>query len=267
MNSNKLKRKLMLRRMRSNSLSLRITHKSPLWVRLTLVFIGLALAAAAGTWLYEQGASFAGFNKNSIYQELEHLRSENKALLEQREHLNRTSTSSQVNLDVEKATAKQVLVQNQTLEAENAKLKEDLRFFETLLPTAGGANTLSVRNLQGQLNVTNNQLIVRLLVMQSGKHVNSFVGTLQVNATGINDGKPFTWTYPNVAASSTADTQLNFLRYQRVELSIPLASFGTTLRKDAILKSLNIRVVSGGALKAQAIGSVVQNVQGLETTP
>jgi hypothetical protein len=263
MNSNKLKRKLMLRRMRSSAPSLRITSKSPVWVRLLLTFIGLALAAAAGTWLYEQGASFAGFNKNSLYQELERLRTENKTLRDDSERLARASISSESGLIIEKATAKQITSQNQTLEAENAKLKEDLRFFESLLPASGGADSISVRNLRGQLDVANKQLMVRLLVMQGGKHVNNFVGNLQLSATGLAGGKPITWNYPSAGLESP-DAKLNFARYQRVELNIPL---GNTLSKDAILQSLQVRVMSNGSVKAQAIGSVAQNLQGLDAAP
>ncbi len=264
MNSNKLKRKLMLRRMGSSSPALKISSKSPWWVQLSIIFIVLALAAAVGTWLYEQGASFAGVNKNSIYQELAHLRHENKTLLEEREHLTRSSISSESGLMIEKATAKQVATQNQMLEAENAKLKEDLRFFESLLPTTGGAEAISVRNLRGQLDLANQQLMVRLLVMQSGKHVNNFVGNLQISATGTNDGQPITWNYPVAGASAVAETQLNFARYQRVELHIPL---GNLALKNTVLKTLQVRVLSGGNLKAQAMGSVAQNVQGFESAP
>jgi hypothetical protein len=265
MNSNKLKRKLMLRRMRSSAPSLRITSKSPVWVRLLLTFIGLALAAAAGTWLYEQGASFAGFNKNSLYQELEHLRAENKTLRDDSERLARASISSDSGLMIEKAMSKQIASQNQTLEAENAKLKEDLRFFESLLPARGGSDSISVRNLRGQLDVANKQLMVRLLVMQGGKHVNNFVGNLQISATGIAGGKPITWNYPTAGLTpEPANAKLDFSRYQRVELTIPL---GNTLSKDAVLQSLQVRVMSNGGVKAQATGTVAQNLQSLDAAP
>jgi hypothetical protein len=264
MNSSKLKRKLMLRRMGVNPYTLTIGTKTPWWIRLLVVFIGLTFAAATGVWLYEQGASFAGFNKDGMQKEMERLRAENKNLQEERDRLTRSSISAESGLLIEKATAKQIASQSKSLEAENAKLKEDLRFFESLLPATGATDAISVRNLRGQLDLANNRLIVRLLVMQGGKHVNNFVGTLQINATGTVDGKPIVWNYPTPGVVIDDSGKLNFSRYQRVELSLPLVA---GLLKNAVLKSVQVRVISGGVIKAQALGSVSQNVQTMESLP
>jgi hypothetical protein len=254
----------MLRRMSISAPTLSIGTKTPWWVRLAFIFVGLAFAAAAGVWLYEQGSSFAGFNKDNVQKELSRLKAENATLLEDRERLTKSSITSESGLVIEKATSKQIVAQSKLLEAENAKLKEDLRFFESLLPATGAADTISVRNLRGQLDLTNNLLIVRLLVMQGGKQVNNFVGSIQVNAAGTVDAKPVTWVYPGAAGTVDGVTKLNFNRYQRVELNIPLAA---TPAKAAVLKTLQVRVMQGGALKAQATGTVSQNVQNIDTPP
>jgi hypothetical protein len=261
MNSKNLRRKLMLRRMSISAPTLSIGAKMPWWLRLLSVFVGLALAAAAGVWLYEQGSTFAGFNKDSIQKELERLRTENKTLQDDRERLTKSSIASESGLIIEKATAKQVVAQSKLLEAENAQLKEDLRFFESLLPAAGGADTISVRNLRGQLDLNNKLLIVRLLVMQGGKQVNNFTGTVQVSAAGTVDGKAVTWAYPISGAPIDALGKLSFSRYQRVELTIPLSA-GTV--KSAVLKSLQVKVMQGSVIKAQANGTVSQNVQTID---
>ena len=251
----------MMRRMSISAPTLSIGTKTPWWVRLAFIFVGLAFAAAAGVWLYEQGSTFAGFNKDTVQKELTRLKAENATLIEDRDRLTKTSITSESGLIIEKATAKQIAAQSKALEAENAKLKEDLRFFESLLPATGGADAISVRNLRGQLDLANNQMLVRLLVMQGGKQVNNFVGSVQVNATGIVDGKPVSWTYPAAGAGQSAEGKLNFSRYQRVELSIPL---GATPAKSALLKNIQVRVMQGGALKAQAAGVVSQNAQSLD---
>lgn len=261
MNSKNLRRKLMLRRMSISAPTLSISTKMPWWLRLLALFVGLALAAAAGVWLYEQGSTFAGFNKDSIQKELERLKTENKTLIDDRERLTKSSITAESGLIIEKATSKQIIAQSKNLEAENAKLKEDLRFFESLLPATGGADTISVRNLRGQLDLANNQLIVRLLVMQGGKQVNNFAGTVQVSAAGTVDGKLVNWSYPAAGAAAEAVGKLNFSRYQRVELTIPLAAIPV---KTAVLKNLQVKVLQGSAVKAQATGTVAQNVQNIE---
>lgn len=246
----------MLRRMSISAPTLSIGARTPWWVRFALVFVGLALAAAVGVWLYEQGSTFAGFNKDTVQKELTRLRAENAALLEDRERLTKSSITSESGLVIEKATAKQIAAQSKALETENAKLKEDLRFFESLLPASGGADTVSVRNLRGQIDAASNQLTVRALVMQGGKQVNQFVGTISLTATGTIDGKPVSWSYPTAGTAVGADGKLNFSRYQRLELTIPLAAAAP---KTAVLKSINIRVLQGSALRAQATGTIGQN--------
>jgi hypothetical protein len=240
--------------------TLSISTKMPWWLRLLSLFIGLALAAAAGVWLYEEGSSFAGFNKDSVQKELTRLKAENAALTEDRERLTKSSINAESGLIIEKATSKQIAAQSKILEAENAQLKEDLRFFESLLPATGGADTISVRNLRGQLDLANNQLIVRLLVMQGGKQVNNFVGSVQVSAAGTVDGKAASWAYPVAGAAPDALGKLSFSRYQRVELSIPLSNSAVKL---ATLKSLQVKVMQGNLVKAQATGTVSQNVQNI----
>jgi hypothetical protein len=261
MNSNKLKRKLMLRRISTGTTPLSISHQTPMWVRLLVTFIGLAFAAAAGVWLYEQGANFAGFNKTTVYQELEQLRTDNKKLLADYDRLTRINISAESGLLIEKATAKQVLAHNQSLESENAQLKEELRFFETLLPASGSIEAINIRNLQGQLDKVNNQLNVRLLVMQNGKQVKNFVGKLQFTVTGTNAGQPITINYP--ATGNSIDTQLNFTRYQRIELNIPISLANLPLENTQI-NSLHVRVLSDGLVKAQATGTVLQSVATLQ---
>jgi hypothetical protein len=251
----------MLRRMSISAPTLSISTKMPWWLRLLALFVGLALAAAAGVWLYEQGSTFAGFNKDSIQKELERLKTENKTLIDDRERLTKSSITAESGLIIEKAISKQIASQSKALEAENAQLKEDLRFFESLLPATGGGDSISVRNLRGQLDLANNRLIVRLLVMQGGKQTHNFLGTVQVNASGSIDGKPVSWVYPSPAASTEAVGKLNFSRYQRVELTIPLANVAA---KTAVLKSLQVKVMQGGSIKAQASGVIVQSVQNID---
>lgn len=251
----------MLRRISTGTTPLNISHQTPMWVRLLVTFVGLAFAAAAGVWLYEQGANFAGFNKTTVYQELEQLRTDNKKLIADYDRLTRINISAESGLLIEKATAKQVLAHNQSLESENVQLKEELRFFETLLPASGSIEAINIRNLQGQLDKVNNQLNVRLLVMQNGKQVKNFVGKLQFTITGTNAGQPITINYP--ATGNNIDTQLNFSRYQRIELNIPISLASLSLENTQI-NSLHVRVLSGGVVKAQATGTVLQSVATLQ---
>jgi hypothetical protein len=97
--------------------------------------------------------------------------------------------------------------------------------------------------------------------MQGGKQVNNFVGTVQLSAAGLADGRPIAWSYPVAGSATGVEGKLNFSRYQRVELTLPISN-GTV--KTAVLKSLQIKVLQGSTVKAQASGTVSQNVQNIE---
>ena len=224
----------------------------------------LALAAAVGVWLYDLGSSFAGFNKEGVQKEIASLRAENKVLTEEREKFNKASINAESRLAIELATQKKIIEQSKTLEADNAKLKEDLGFFESLLPATGAADAITMRNVRAQLDAVNQRVVVKMLVMQAGKNVNDFIGTVQVSATGIANGKAFNLNYPAAGAAPTAEGKLSFNRYQRVELAIPLDAALGSAPKGIVLKSVVAKVLQGGTVKAQSPGLITSAVVNLD---
>ncbi len=237
--------------------TLSVGVKTPLWLRLVGIFAGLALAAAVGVWLYDLGSTFAGFNKDDVQKELAKLRAENRTLTDDRERLTKLAITAESSLSIEKATTKQIATQSKQLEADNAKLKEDLAFFESLLPTTGGAEAVSVRNVRAQFDAANKTVLVRTLVMQGGKKVGDFAGSLQVVLQGTADGKPYFFTYPANDKLAT-DGKLAFTHYKRVELSFALPE---GLPKNVLLKTVQVKVMQGSQTRATATATVVQTAQ------
>ena len=262
MNSSNLRRKLLLRRMSISAPTLSIGAKSPLWLRLLSTFVLLALAAAVGGWLYDLGSSFAGFNKEDIQKEIAGLRADNKTLFDEREKLSAANISAESKLAIELATAKKIIEQNKVLEADNAQLKEDLSFFESLLPATGAADSVTMRNVRAQLDAANERLLVKLLVMQAGKQTGTFEGSVQISVAGTADGKPFAASYPAAGMAVTAEGKLSFTRYQRVELAIPVP---TKTIKNLQIKTVNAKVMQGAAVRAQSAGVMSAAVLNLAT--
>lgn len=246
-----------MRRMSISATTLSVGVKSPLWLRLLGIFTGLALAAAVGVWLYDLGSSFAGVSKDEVQQELNKLRAENRTLTEDRERLTKLAISAESSLSIEKATSKQIASQSKQLESDNAKLKEDLAFFESLLPANSGAEAISVRNVRAQFDAVNKTVAVRTLVMQGGKKVSDFVGNLQVILQGTADGKPYFFTYPATEKLAT-EGKLAFAQYKRVELNFALPD---NLPKNVQLKSVQVKVLQGSQTRATANASVIQSAQ------
>ncbi len=108
-----------------------------------------------------------------------------------------------------KRTAQDKLAQQlRQTEAENLALKNDLGFFEKLLPAGAGDAGLSIRGLQAEA-ANERQLRYQLLLLQAGKARPEFSGRYEVTLTGTLDGKP--WSQPGGAQP------LQVKQYRRVD--------------------------------------------------
>jgi hypothetical protein len=149
-------------------------------------------------------------------------------------------------LSIERSTQHQLAAQIKSLEAENSKLKEDLAFFESLLPAERASGGVSIRRLKADIAGTN-QLRYRLLVMQGGKGDRDFIGAVQLAVTVLQNGKSVVLLFPANEAAAGSDVepfQLAFKRYQRVEGLL-------TLPAGVQMQSVQARVLEKGQLRTQ----------------
>jgi hypothetical protein len=141
-------------------------------------------------------------------------------------------------MKVEHAAQEQLAKQVTTLEAETAKLREDLSFFESLLPTPSNAKGVLIRSFRLQAEGEPNQMRYRLLVQQSGKPDRDFNGEVELQVSFTQNGRPFTMQIPDPATPRDA-IELSFRHYQRVE--------GTfMLPEGAVARSVLVRIVARG---------------------
>ncbi len=80
-------------------------------------------------------------------------------------------------------------MQMRQLEAENQTLRNDLGFFERLMPGTG-SEALDIRGLQVE-RVAESQIRWQALMIQAKKNAPEFKGTLEISFTGTQDGKPW----------------------------------------------------------------------------
>jgi hypothetical protein len=125
------------------------------------------------------------------------------------------------------------------LEAENRALREDLGFFEKLIPAAGN-ETIAIRGLQAEV-LAGTQLKWQVLVIQPVKNAPEFKGKLELSLSGTLDGKPWMMPLPG------GPQPLQFRQYRRLEGMVDLPP-------QAVVKNVSARVVEGTAARA------VQNV-------
>jgi hypothetical protein len=189
--------------------------------------------------MYEMGATISG--TAPAREQLSQLKQQLEKVDSEREKLSSTANSADSELNIERSTQKQLASQVQALTAENSKLKEDLAFFENLIPASGGPEGVRIGAFKADAS-NKAQIQYRLLVMQGGKNVSDFVGELQFLLTVVEDGKTVTLTLPEIKNDDAARLKLSFKYYQRLDgtLAVP---------EGAVIKTLQARILDKGQLR------------------
>jgi len=237
---NSMKLRLWRRRMSVSSPKMTIRTRTPWPTRILIVLLAV-LAGAAAMWFYGDGG-FSPVTPDDARVQLAHYKEQLDKVTAERDQLSATANAAESQLNIERSAQKQLAAQVKSLEADNMRLKEDLAFFESLLPNATGPAGIAIRRLKID-QIAPNQLRYRLLIMQGGKGDRRFVGSLQLMVTTLQDGKSAMMTFPAVPADQDK-FKLSFMHYQRVEGVL-------TLPEGAATKLVQARVLENGQVRAQ----------------
>ena len=233
--------KLLRRRLTISAPRMSVRSALPWPFRWAVLAIVLGFCAAIGLWAFEFGKDIAGLDggaKEELIRaraELLSLRTEVITAKETRDKAQSIADTAGTLVTAEKAAHVALLAQNKQLEAENRQLKDDLGFFEKLIPSAGGEG-LTVRGLQAEV-VNGRQIKWQVVVMQSLKSAPEFSGTLEVTFTGVQNGKPWNSAMPGGAQI------LKFRQYGRTEGLFDLPA-------QVVVRSIAVKVLEGSVVKA-----------------
>ena len=233
-----MKRKLWFRRLSISSPTMTVRSQLPLPLRLVLGALLLTIGIAGAFWLYDMGRGLAGFETDD-----RDLRTQIIQLREERDKLVKSVDAAESRLNIELAAQNQMSEQIKTLEADNVRLKEDLAFFESLLPANTGTPGLAIQRMTLE-PVPPNQLRFRLLVMQGGSGKQRFTGELQLVVTVMQAGETVNLVYPKDRVAEQENYKLGFRHYQRLEGTIALP-------EGVVVKSVQARVLEKGQIKTQ----------------
>src|SRR5262245_61602360 len=125
-----MKWKLFRRKMGVSAPRVTVRTQLPWPLRAALFFIAAAIAAAAGVAIYEYGKMFAGPGRRELMLDNQTLQSQLREVKADRDRFQAVATAYESQIKVEHAAQQQLVQQVNTLEAEAAKLREDLSFFE-----------------------------------------------------------------------------------------------------------------------------------------
>lgn len=230
--------KLFRRRLSISAPRMIVRSHLPWPLRWVVLAVAFGFSAALALWAFEFGKEIAGLERGAK-EELAQMRSELKALREERERAQSIANTADSLLKAERATQDRLNLQLRQAEAEVLALKADLGFFERLLPTSGGG--LAVRALQAE-ELQPGQLRYQLLLMQSGKSPAEFKGRYELQLAGTLDGKP--WTF----SPQSGPRAISVKQYARVEGLIDHPT-------PAVVKTVQVRVLdnNGGVRASQTV--------------
>lgn len=218
------------------------THVAWYWRMLGLVLV-LSFSFALAAWMYDAGRRFAGFDRSEAEQELSQLRESVGRLTNETAALRASVNASESKLQIERTAQTQLGKQVKALEDENARLKEDLAFFENLIPSEHRDNTLLINRFRVDAGALPGEFRYRLLLLQGGKPDKAFQGSLQLLVTLQQAGKDAIITLPEDGAAQAY--KINFKYFQRVEGTFRVAA-------GAQVKSVRVRIFEAGSSQVRA---------------
>ncbi len=209
--------------------------------RWAVVAIVMGFCGAIGLWAFEFGKNIAGLDRGAkeetvqLRTELAAMRAQAASLQAAQDKAQSIANTAATELTAEKAAQARLLALNRQLEVENRSLRDDLGFFERLIPSAG-VQGMSIRGLQAELK-NGRELKWQVLVIQAVKNAPEFKGQLELSFNGVQNGKPWTGGLPAGAQAIT------LRQYGRMEgaFELPL---------HTVVKSVSAKVMDGPVIKA-----------------
>lgn len=227
----------------------------PWYLRWLGIAVLLAFSAALAVWMYDAGRRFAGFDRSEVEQELSTARSELIKLREELERLRAIANAADSKVSIERTAQQKLAQQARGLEQDNARLREELAIFESMLSAdTASAAPLSVLRFKVEPDVLPGEFRYRVLLLASGpRRGKDFQGRLELVINLTEGGRSAMITLPGQGQgqgqSDNAAFRLGFKHFQRVD---------GTFRVDPKAKVVNVqlRVYETGSPEPKVTRSV-----------
>jgi hypothetical protein len=218
------------------------------WLGIALLF---GVSAASAAWIYDAGRRFAGFDRNEVESELSTVKRELNDAQAELTKLRAVANASDSRLAIERTAQQKLAQQIRGLERENARLREELGTFESMLTSdARSGPSLSIYRFKVEPDVLPGEYRYRLLlVTPSSRREREFNGRLELVVTLTEDGRNAMMTFPEPADAGAAAFRLSFKYFRRVE--------GTfRVNPKAKVENIQARVYENGAKEPLATNTV-----------
>jgi hypothetical protein len=217
-------------------------HVAWYWRALFAIFV-LTLSFLLAVWVYDAGRRFAGYGGHESAKELQSLRN---YVMELDSELTRLRGQAGSGLQMEQAALRQLSAQVRSLELENAVLKQDLAFFEELVPSAElGESGVRINNLQIEAGSRPGEYRYRMLVVNNGARLSREVRmVLQLGVETRRSGKDAIITVPSGVEQASSRFRFEIKRFYRLE-------GGFSVPPDAIVRRVEVRLLQEGEIRVK----------------
>lgn len=224
------------------------------WAGIVLL---LAAALALSIWMYDTGRRFAGFDRRELQQTVTELQrqdgrvqSELLGAREELEKLRAQTAASASRLAIERSAQQKLAEQIRVLERENARLREELATFESLLASdARNAKPISIHRFTVHPDVLPGEYRYRLLLLTgTARREQQFQGRLELVVSLTGAGKDAMMVIPESKGPEAAAFLLAFKYFHRVEGTFRVSP-------KAKVKGVQVRIYEGKIAQARATAS------------
>ena len=214
------------------------------WVGFAML-VGLSAASAA--WIYDAGRRYAGFDSDEVQQELAVVRRELDAARAELGSLRAVANAADSRLAIERTTQQKLAQQIRTLEQENARIREELATFESMLQSdLRNANVLSIYRFKVEPDVLPGEYRYRLLlVTPSARRERDFSGRMELVVSLTEGGQNAMMSFPEPGDAGAGAFKLAFKYFRRVEGTFRVSP-------KAKVESVQVRVYETGSNQPRA---------------
>ena len=224
----------------------------PWYLRWLLLAVLFAFSAALAAWMYDAGRRFAGFDRGEIEEELAKARKELGAVRVELDGLRATANAAGSKFSIERTAQLKLAQQIRGLEQDNARLREELALFESMLSSSesAGAAPLAILRFKVEAEAVPGEYRYRLLLRApAARRGKDFHGRVELMVNLTEGGRSAMITVPESGDAGASQFRLSFKHFQRAE--------GTfRVNPKAKVGSVQVRIYedgSGNALATQSL--------------
>lgn len=218
------------------------------WIGVAVV---LGVAAVSAAWFYDAGRRYAGFDRSEVAQELTALQCELQSARAELESLRAVAGAVDSRVAIERAAQQKLAQQIRSLEQENARVREELATFESMVSSdTRQASTLSIYRFEVEPELLPGEYRYRLLlVTPSARRQRDFNGRLELVVNLTEGDRSAMMSFPEPADADAGAFRLAFKYFRRVE--------GTfRVNPKAKVESVQVRIYETGSTQPRATHSV-----------